>query len=186
MKFTILQCIKASAIIQSGPQSTHLGVCGNTGIAGSECFDEYYDWLRQFPWFSDHPAWPIEGTKLEYDKLGKWEGERGNKRLEICAAVQRSTPFLWEPAYEVCVGLQSIMWHGPRHLSDGLCDNLPVCFSSFLIDYTTFPGYTGEFAFPVEDCAQYNTPGKWDGERGARRRELAAFIQKELINEFLS
>lgn len=185
MKFTIEQCIKASAIIHSGPIRPEQGVCGNIDYRGSADFQAYSKWVTGFPWYAGHPAWPVEGDKIAYDKPGKWEGERGNKRLEFCAAVEGSSSLILEPAYKICVHLQSIMWHGPRRVLDGLCGNLPDAFMSFDVDYTEFCGYTGDPLFPVELEEEYKMPGKWVGTRGERRRALAMFIQGQLITKFL-
>lgn len=173
--------ISAAAILLRGPELKDVGVCNNLDMDRQER-KEMVVACRELRWYSGDEMYPVEGRSEDYNMFGKWSGDRGEKRRQLCELLWGMSPYKDEPLFLASAHLLGILWHGPMEPEHGVCFNMGVGvnFDSHL-NLGEFPEFTYDPAYPVEPFSEYEKPGKWDGIRRKRRMAFCRFLLSKFL-----
>lgn len=157
MNFSLDSRLRAAAVLDLGPKCQHHGVCHNTRITFVP--EEFW---QQFDWYSGHVAFPVEGSREEYLKDGKWKGARGSKRREVCVVMLDPVEALLDD-FKLCVSILRVIWHGPKDTNLSLIENLGIKNDPFY-DLMLKP---------------FEPTGLWVGANHTRQIALAHFLYED-------
>lgn len=76
--------------------------------------------------------------------------------------------------------LLHLLRYGPRHKCLGVCANCVPLYSLCGVDVSDFPGFTGDYNYPIELPGVYEAEGKWEGERRTLRFNFVKFLIKAI------